>query len=133
MKLLRFAAWTFLLSLVLLSVSAAAAEDADAAPTCKGASVAWLTADAVALPAGYQTTTFCDSTPDHGSSKSCKEEGRATGAVSCPARQRVANLNCNPGQACVGANGQPGNWCDCKWQCLAIAEPEPTEPIGSDR
>src|SRR5690242_7436827 len=48
--------------------------------------------------AAHETGDFCDSTADHGTSTSCKEEGRATGLYTCPAGQHVANLNCSVGQ-----------------------------------
>jgi hypothetical protein len=77
--------------------------------------------------AAHETGDFCDSTADHGTSKSCKEEGRATGLYTCPAGQHVANLNCSVGQSCNSGNG---SWCSCTYDCRkAIAvDPEPVDP-----
>jgi hypothetical protein len=74
----------------------------------------------------HSTGDFCDSTPDHGTSKSCKEEARAKGLLVCPNGYSVANLNCSPGQACDSGNG---SWCKCTYDCVksTIADPEPID------
>lgn len=75
------------------------------------------------------TGDFCDSTADHGTSKSCKEEARAQALLVCPAGYSVANLNCSVGQSCDSGNG---SWCKCTYDCIkaTIADPEPIPPVG---
>jgi hypothetical protein len=77
------------------------------------------------------TGDFCDSTADHGTSKSCKEEARATGLLVCPAGTSVANLNCSVGQSCNSGNG---SWCRCTYDCITmtIADPDPIDPVDGD-
>jgi len=66
--------------------------------------------------AGHLETipTFCDSSPDYGSSKSCKEEGEAANYI-CDDGTMV-KVSCSVGQAC-SENGNPGTYCKCTATC----------------
>ena len=80
-------------------------------PTCSVSADAELPA----VPPQQTAPSFCDDSPDHGTSKSCKEFGRANGQITCPNGQYIANLNCSVGQTCDSGNG---HWCnDCSWEC----------------
>ena len=57
---------------------------------------------------------FCDSSPDHGSSTSCKEETEAAN-YQCDEGTKV-KVTCSTGQAC-SENGNPGTYCNCKAKC----------------
>ena len=81
--------------------------------------------------AGHSTGDFCDSTADHGTSKSCKEEARAAGLLVCPNGYSVANLNCSVGQSCDSGNG---SWCKCTYDCIkaTTADPDPIDPVDGE-
>jgi hypothetical protein len=62
--------------------------------------------------------TFCDTSPDHGSTKNCNAQV-AIPANTCPAGTHAGTPNCAKlGQAC-SVNGSPGHWCqNCTVRCI---------------
>jgi hypothetical protein len=106
------------------------------APACASAATLSTEAVATAVFGGRESTgDFCDSTADHGSSKSCEEEAEATNLFVCPAGQRATSKNCSlTGNTCNNGNG---HWCKCSYACTNITavpdepveeEPEPIDP-----
>ncbi len=89
-------------------------------------------ATAIALPAFAARTIprFCDATGGPYSSKSCKAVATAGNKWICPKGYSPGDKNCNPlGTPCV-SGGQPGQWCDCTYNCYkkhtcSAVDPEP--------
>lgn len=75
---------------------------------------------------------FCDTSPNHGTSKSCNQQVTVPANI-CPAGSHPGAPNCGKvGQACA-VNGSPGHWCqNCKVRCIpntiVIIDGEPIEP-----
>ena len=115
----------------VVAATAAVPSDAGKAP----APICWkTTVDADAAPGGHKTGDFCDKTPDHGTSKSCKAEAAAKGLLVC-ATGNPTNVNCNVGQSCDSGNG---HWCDCSYDCTGTVAEDPdgdgeVDPVEPDR
>lgn len=71
--------------------------------------------DEIAAQSTTPIPEFCDSSSDHGSSKSCKGEAEATGAV-CPNGGIITSTGCSVGQSC-NEGGQSGHYCNCTITC----------------
>ena len=74
---------------------------------------------------GHETGDFCDTTADHGTSVSCKDEGKAKGLFVCRNGYHAININCSPGQACPNS----GSWCKCTYDCAKSTIADPEDPV----
>ena len=97
---------------------------ADAKGDCDDRGAAFL------VVGGTSTGRFCDDSGTPPSSASCKTVATNRGLWVCGANQFAINKNCNPkGTPCVGPTGQPGEWCDCSYDCKTKIKCTDAKPI----
>jgi hypothetical protein len=68
--------------------------------------------------------SFCDTSPDHGSTKSCDKQGPEN--LECPDGSKPTKVTCRKvGQSCEGGDG---TWCqNCKIKCKKVKAVEAVE------
>ncbi len=117
-RLLLFALATVLLATPFVFANVAnAADDGGSARPVAYYSEATSLSDA-ALFGSKSTPRFCDDSGTPPSSASCKTKAAALGHWKCKKGYFATDKNCNPlGTPCVGLTGQPGQWCDCSYNC----------------